>query len=224
MLKPLKLICLLVLFSVAVASAEEIHQYFFRFDIQDKKELSALGKVISIDECSPFDGKTVYAYANDRQMVAFQALGIPYELLPNPGDVGPVAMSDNSRDAMAWDVYPTYTAYVQMMNDFATNYPGLCQIENIGTTNQGRALLVAKISDNVATDESEPEVFYTSSMHGDETTGYVLMLRLIDSLLVGYNAGNTRIQTMVNNMEIYINPLANPDGTYHGGNTSVSGA
>ncbi len=224
MFKPLKLICLLVLFSVAVASAEEIHQYYFRFDIQDKKELSTLGKIISIDECSPFDGKTVYAYANDRQMTAFQALGVPYELLPNPGDVGPVAMTDNARDAMAWDVYPTYTAYVQMMNDFATNYPGLCQIENIGTSNQGRALLVAKISDNVTTDEGEPEVFYTSSIHGDETTGYVLMLRLIDSLLVGYSAGNTRIQTMVNNMEIYINPLANPDGTYRSGNTTVSGA
>ncbi|MGB5137144.1 MAG: M14 family zinc carboxypeptidase, partial [Candidatus Zixiibacteriota bacterium] len=40
----------------------------------------------------------------------------------------------------------------------------------------------------------------------------------------GYTAGNTRIQTMVNNMEIYINPLANPDGTYHAGNTTVSGA
>jgi len=224
MLKSLKLISLCLLLFTVAAMAAEVNQYYFRFEIQDRKELSVLTKIISIDEATPPTGTTVYAYANDRQLAEFQKLGYTYTMLPNPGDVGPVDVAGSSRDAMAWDVYPTYTAYVQMMNDFATNYPDLCQIINIGTTVQGRSLLVAKISDNVATEESEPEVFYTSSMHGDETTGYVLMLRLIDSLLVGYNAGNTRIQTMVDNMEIYINPLHNPDGTYRSGNTTVSGA
>ncbi len=224
MFKALKLSLLGCLLFVSGLQAAELHQYYFRFEIQDRKEISTLTKLISLDECSPFDGKVVYAYANDKQFDHFKTLGYAYELLPNPGDVGEVAMSDNFRDAMAWDVYPTYTAYVQMMNDFVTNYPTLCQLVPIGTTVQGRSLLAVKISDNVTSEENEPEVFYTSSMHGDETTGYVLMLRLIDSLLVGYNAGNSRIQNMVNNMEIYINPLANPDGTYRSGNTTVSGA
>ncbi len=217
----LSIIAALMLINSVLVAAEQ-HQYFFRFDIQDRKELKAIGKVVSIDECSPFDGKTVYAYANDSQWEAFQQLGISYELLPNPGDV-PADMSGSARDAMAWDVYPTYDAYVQMMNDFAANYPSLCQVFSIGTTVQGRQLLVAKISDNVATEENEPEVFYTSSMHGDEITGYVLMLRLIDSLLTGY-AVSPRIATMVNGMEIFINPLANPDGTYRSGNSTVTGA
>ncbi len=224
MFKALKLSLLGFLLFASGLQAAELHQYYFRFEIQDRKEISTLTKLISLDECSPFDGKVVYAYANDKQFDHFKTLGYAYELLPNPGDVGEVAMSDNFRDAMAWDVYPTYTAYVQMMNDFVTNYPTLCQLVPIGTTLQGRSLLAVKISDNVTSEEYEPEVFYTSSMHGDETTGYVLMLRLIDSLLVGYNAGNARIQNMVNNMEIYINPLANPDGTYRAGNTTVSGA
>ncbi len=224
MVKALRLSTLYVLLFVSSLMAADVNQYYFRFEIQDRKELSTLTKLISIDECSKFDGKLVYAYANDRQFEHFRTLGYKYELLPNPGDVGYVAMTDNAKDAMAWDAYPTYTAYEQMMNAFVTNYPSLCQLVAIGTTGQGRLLLAVKISDNVATEEAEPEVFYTSSMHGDETTGYVLMLRLIDSLLVGYTAGNVRIQTMVNNMEIFINPLANPDGTYHGGNASVSGA
>jgi len=49
---------------------------------------------------------------------------------------------------------------------------------------------------------------YTSSMHGDELTGYVLMLRLIDSLLSTYGT-NPRVTNLVNNFEIWINPLAN---------------
>lgn len=224
MFKALKLSLLGLLLFASGLPAAELNQYYFRFEIQDRKEISTLTKMISLDECSPFDGKTIYAYANDQQFEHFKTLGYSYELLPNPGDVGEAAMTDNSRDAMVWDVYPTYTAYVQMMNDYVTNYPSLCQLVTIGTTNQGRQLLAVKISDNVATEENEPEVLFTSSIHGDETTGYVLMLRLIDSLLVGYTAGNARIQNMVNNMEIYINPLANPDGTYRSGNTTVSGA
>lgn len=203
--------------------ANEINQYYLRFEIQDRKELETLTRVLSLDNCGPIDGRTIYAYANDDELAAFQKLGYDYEILPNPGDLIDPAMSDNPRDASAWDTYPTYEAYVQMMNDFATNYPDLCQVFSIGTSVQGRQLLVAKISDNVSVEENEPEVFYTSTMHGDETTGYILMLRLIDSLLVGYGV-SSRITTMVDNMEIYINPLANPDGTYRSGNNTVTGA
>ena len=64
---------------------------------------------------------------------------------------------------------------------------------------------------------------YTSSMHGGETAGYVLMLRLIDTLLSGYGI-TPKITNIVKNVEIWINPLANPDGTYWGGNNTVNQA
>lgn len=48
-------------------------------------------------------------------------------------------------------------------------------------------------------------------------------MHLIDYLLSNYGI-NAEVTDLVNNMEIYINPLANPDGTYAGGNSSVSGA
>ena len=118
-----------------------------------------------------------------------------------------------------WNYFPTYSAYLSLMQQFKTNYPNICKIDTIGTSVEGRLLLVAKISDNVNTDESEPEFFYTSSMHGDETTGYVLLLHFIDYLLSNY--GIPRITNIVN-IEIYINPLAT-DGTLLA-NNSVSGA
>ena len=46
------------------------------------------------------------------------------------------------------------------------------------------------------------------------------MLHLIDYLLTNYGT-DTRVTNMINNMVIWINPLANPDGTYHGGNNTV---
>ena len=72
------------------------------------------------------------------------------------------------------------------MYAFAADYPTLCQVENIGFSEQGREILFAKLSANVSVEENEPELMYSATMHGDETTGYILMLRLIDYLLTNY--------------------------------------
>ncbi|MDD4847397.1 MAG: M14 family zinc carboxypeptidase, partial [Bacteroidales bacterium] len=72
-------------------------------------------------------------------------------------------------------------------------------------------------------EEAEPQVLYTSSIHGDEVTGYVLMLRFIDYLLSHYG-NDTEITDLLDHLEIWICPLANPDGTFHDGNNSVNGA
>jgi len=44
--------------------------------------------------------------------------------------------------------------------------------------------------------------------------GYPLMLRLISYLLSGYGE-DSEVNRLVNGLEIWINPLANPDGTYY---------
>ncbi|MDZ7737732.1 MAG: M14 family zinc carboxypeptidase [Bacteroidales bacterium] len=61
--------------------------------------------------------------------------------------------------------------------------------------------------------------YYSSSnMHGDELQGMVLMLQLAEHLLINADKGGVE-QALTDSLEIWINPLANPDGTYHGGNT-----
>lgn len=199
-------------------------EVYFSFSVASKAELKAISRQISIDN---FRNDTVWAYANRQQFERFSATGYTLNILPHPGDSPGVVMRDQidlqRGTRTTWNFYPTYPAYETLMADFQAMYPDLCQIQTITTLPSGRKILVAKISDNVATDEAEPEFLYTSSMHGDETTGYVLMLQLIEYLLQNYGT-NQEATDLVNNMEIYINPLANPDGTYYGGNNSVSGA
>ena len=57
-------------------------------------------------------------------------------------------------------------------------------------------------------------------MHGDELSGYVLSLRLIDYLLNNYG-DNNKVTYLIDEIDIWINPLANPDGAYYGGNQNV---
>ena len=193
---------------------------YFRFPTPDRTHLDKLARLISLDDVQ--DG-FVYAYANADELRRFKELGYSYETLPHPGTLIIPKMSRSTAALAAWDSYPTYDAYVSMMYQFQSDHPALCQVVQVGSSVLGRAILFARISDNIGSEENEPEVMYTSSMHGDETTGYILCLRFIDSLLTAYGS-DAYITRLVDSLEIWINPLANPDGTYHSGDHTVYGA
>ncbi|MDD5765881.1 MAG: M14 family zinc carboxypeptidase [Candidatus Marinimicrobia bacterium] len=197
-----------------------IPEFYFRFKIENQVELERLTRMISIDNVRNL---TVYAYANRKEFASFSGLGYAYEILPHPGKLIESKTAKSAAEMSAWTSYPTYETYLGMMNRFATDHPDLCQIVSAGTSVNGRQILFAKISNHVDTEEAEPEVMLTSTMHGDEVVGYVLMLRLIDYLLTNY-ATDSRITNLLDSTEIWINPLANPDGTYAGGNSTVFGA
>jgi|WetSurMetagenome_2_1015567.scaffolds.fasta_scaffold11350_2 murein tripeptide amidase MpaA len=202
----------------------ERNEVYFKFYVSSKDVLKKLANEISIDNVKDnVINYEVIAYANTQGMKKFREYHIDFEVMVPPSLQFPVKMSDNIKEITSWDVYPTYDAYVTMMNNFATTYPNICKIVNAGPTIQGRAILFAVISDSVNFRKPKPRFMYSSSIHGDETTGYVSMLRLIDTLLSSYGT-NTKLTDLVKNVEIWINPLANPDGTYHGGNGSVNGA
>ncbi|MDD4672130.1 MAG: M14 family zinc carboxypeptidase [Bacteroidales bacterium] len=200
--------------------AVKAQEYYFKISESDKELVNTkITCTVSIDRV---EGDTIFAYANQKEFEALKALGYLPELLENPTLAIKNRGMATTIDQMAnWDLYPTYEVYRSMMKKFEQDYPGLCKLDSIGTSVQGRKLYVVKISDNVLADEAEHEFFYTSTMHGDETTGYVLMLRLIDYLLSSYGT-DSRVTDMVNSIAIYINPNANPDGTYYGGNHTVN--
>ncbi len=195
-------------------------------EISDK---DAFNKVVSVDHKHSHD--SVYFYVMLPEMEAFNALGIPFSRQPHPNE----GFNPEMIDIDEWNLmkttdcnnnltaYPTYGLYEQIMADFAADFPGICRLENLGTLPSGRKIWAVRITDNPDLDESEPRFLYTSTMHGDETAGYILSIRLIRELLCSYGT-DQRVTDLVNNVEIWINPLANPDGTYYGGNNTVNNA
>ncbi|MBK8552302.1 MAG: T9SS type A sorting domain-containing protein [Ignavibacteria bacterium] len=196
-------------------------EHYFRFPMKPGVDLNILTHIVSLDNVK---NGFAYAYANEEQWVQVNMLGLEIEELPHPSSLYQHEMS--SARLMDWDTYPTYAAYKSMMLQFASAYPDICQLDTIGYSVLNRLILVLKISDNVSLNEDEPEFLYTSSMHGDELVGYILMLRLADYLLSQYGqitSEGIRATKLVNELEIWINPLANPDGTYRlGGDTTVN--
>jgi hypothetical protein len=201
-------------------------EIYFSFQIFGRDEITSLTKIISIDNVKENE---VYAYANRNEFNHFLDLGYNYTLLHPPGSLlseSDLHMGGNQKipnSNIIWNFYPTFDQYVSYMQGFAANHPAICRLDTLGYSTNGRLLLAVKLSDSVTVNRAKPEFFYTSTIHGDEPVGYILMLHLIDSLLSGYGSV-PRITNLLNNYQIYINPLANPDGTYAGGNNTVYGS
>lgn len=222
----MKNISIVLLFlSIFTSVNAQDNEHYFQFRYNHISDLDKLTRLISIDDVR---GDTVYAYANNEQWQNFVRMGYLFKELPHPSSLYVHEMTDDRMSMLDWDKYPTYQAYLAMMRQFVNDYPAICKLDTIGYSVQGRQILAVKISDNVNQNENEPEFFYSSTMHGDETVGYVLLIRLADYLLTQYGLKTPeglRVKNLVNNLEIWINPLANPDGTYRlGGDTTVSKA
>ena len=198
---------------------QEKGEVVFTFKATDQNQFEEINKIVSISH-KRVDAKELQAeaYATKEQFEKFLAFGLSYSVNASDNEIAQEAVSSsrsriNAAWDTSWDVYPKYSEYVAKMQYWAATYPSLCTLQNIGSTPNGRALYVLKISDNASADETEPEFLYTSSMHGDEITGFPNMLRLIDYLLTNYGS-LSEVTNIVNGTEIFICPLANPDGSF----------
>ena len=195
---------------------KEKGEVIFTFKANSKAQFLEINRIVSVSHKAVDENELkAEVYANKEQFQKFLTYGLPYDVTSEDNEI-PQELTANRAAAAwdtTWDAYPKYSEYVAKMQYWATTYPSLCTLQSIGTTPLGRTLYVLKISDNASTDETEPEFFYTSSMHGDEITGYPTMLRFIDYLLTNYGS-LSEITNLVNGTELYINPLANPDGSY----------
>jgi hypothetical protein len=189
------------------------------FDLPSQEMIKSISNIISIENV---DGNRVFGTTNEKNFNRFLKLGLDYKVL-DPVFPESLKMSKNLDELQDWQIYPTYEQYDSLMKKFADDYSELCWLDTIGYSEKGRKLLFVKISDNVNEKEAEPEFMFTSTMHGNETGGFILMLRYIDYLLNNYGS-DSLVTSLVDEIEIWINPLANPDGTYAGGNHTIYGA
>jgi len=117
-----------------------------------------------------------------------------------------------SINKMVFMDYPTHDQITARLKKAVAKRPDVMQLFSIGKSVKGRELWVVKISDQVGTDEVEPEFKYISSMHGDEITGRELTTSLIEEIAEKYEK-DPELTELINNTEIYIMPSMNPDGS-----------
>ena len=196
----------------------ERNEYYFTLSVNSRTEIQAISDLCSVDGT---DGKTVVCYANQQQYDKLLLAGYQPTLQTPPSLRQEAKMWDGNRSTYEWDSYPTYEQYESMMQAFPSSAVDgrTCSYMELGTLNSGRKIMGVRINDGEP--DGKPKFLYTSTIHGDETTGWILMLRLIDELCTNTDS---RIVNLIDNLDIFIFPNTNPDGTYYGGNNTVTGA
>lgn len=190
-------------------------ELYFTFILPKSISIKTISHLISIDKISE---KKVYAYGNRKEITKFLNLGIDFTIeQQTPANIRLKAISKNYT---SWNQYPTYTQYDSMMKHYPIAFPSLCRLVEIGKSISGRSLYFMRLGKNPLYHMKKPEVMFSGCMHGDELISYILPLRLIDYLLNNYNT--PEIKALMDTAEIWICPLANPDGTYFGGNNNVT--
>ena len=198
----------------------ERDEYYFTLNVQQASEIQTINSICSVDGT---DGKNVVCYANQEQYDKLLKAGYKPTLQTPPSMREEAKMWNGNRATYEWNSYLTYEQFESMMEGFPTEAVSgrTCTLLDLGTlsTTNHRRILGVRI--NNGQPDGKPKFLYTSTMHGDEVTGMILMLRLIDEFCT---SNDSRITNILNNVDLFIFPCTNPDGTYYGGNSTVTGA
>jgi hypothetical protein len=107
--------------------------------------------------------------------------------------------------------YHDYAEMVAELQQAAFDHPAILSLSSLGLAYEGRTLWVVKISDNVGTDEDEPEVLFTHHQHAREHLTVEQGLYTLKMLTDEYGI-DSRITNIVDSREIWLVFDANPDG------------
>jgi len=179
-------------------------------------ELARLG--IDIDAVG--DG-WVRAYLSPSEVQLVELLGYVVRRIPNQA-LRMARALDAKGDRDEYHNYAQLTTYLQ---GIAADHPSITRLVSIGQTVQGRELWFMKITDNPDTEENEPEFKYISTMHGDEPVGTENCLKFIDLLTDNYELASPDrdLERLVDEVEIWILPMMNPDGNNAGSRYNAHG-
>lgn len=174
----------------------------------DRPQTKAICDSLKIEPLFEGNGKYCDYAINKNQIITIIEKGLKFEILSKRMLFPPSVIS-------AVEVDSIYHSYAEMENrilSWVAAYPEIALAETIGFSQQEqRAIYAFKISDNVSLDEDEPVVFFDGTHHACEVMGLEICLALIDTLLSNYAIDST-IADLVNNSEIWLIPLVNPDG------------
>ncbi len=109
-------------------------------------------------------------------------------------------------------LYHTYEETIEFLKGMEMRYPHISKLFVIGrSTRFGYPVYAMKISDNVNFEEDEIRILVDGMHHAREPLGNEICLSFIEHLLTRYEVDG-KVRNWVNNYEITVIPILNPEG------------
>lgn len=121
---------------------------------------------------------------------------------------------DNQPPPADAGLYHTYAEIDKELHDLQVAFPQIAKVFDLGQSHEERKIWAIKISDNVSVEEDEPEILFMGGHHAREWISVDVPFLLAKYLLENYSA-DASITNYVDQGEIWIIPLLNPDGHQH---------
>lgn len=209
----------LIVIMPAVSGAAE--RRTARVDVTAPTDIRLLQKLgVDIDRV---DGQIVHVYVSSEEFEKTSALGLAIAWEPDPAaERFRALLAQGKRSGNPLETYHDYDELTAELQSLAASRPDICLLLSAGRSVQNRELWVLKISDHPANEEDEPEFRYISTIHGDEPVGTEMLIYLSRHLIGQYGV-DAAITELVDETEIYILPLLNPDGNALGSRYNANG-
>jgi hypothetical protein len=170
---------------------------------QARSAIAATGAVIN-----SFEHGSLNITATPEEIAAIQQLGLKpqrQDAMPRTNDASPLDFPSADSN------YHNFAEMTAVINQAVADHPNLLSKTVIGRSVENREMVAVKISDNVGTDEDEPEVLFTHHQHAREHLTVEMALYLINEFTDRYGS-DAAITNAVDTREIWIIPDLNPDG------------
>ncbi len=171
-----------------------------RFYIESKVDIENLIK-LGLDDMASVNLRKGY--------VDFVLDEVQYQKLRNlyPNEI--LLRGSDYKTLINFGPYYTYNEAMNEIDNFYNNYPNLVSAPFIvGISWENRLIKGIKISSN---SNQKPVIWFNAAIHAREPAGVSALLGFANYLLKNYNK-NLEIKYLLDNRDIYIIPVTNPDG------------
>ena len=130
----------------------------------------------------------------------------------------PEKLFDNVKEENNYYGTDEFHSYTEIKNNFiqlADENPDIAGYHVFGTSVQNREIFALKITTNPGVEEDEPEVVFWGCIHGNEYAAAEIPYMYANYLIMNYGT-IPEIAEYIQNNEIWIYPIINPDGRTNG--------
>jgi len=193
----------------------EARVYFSDYNQLVDRLGSLLGELDVCTHGTAPDGRNFLLIDTDiEQLKAIRAGGLETEVTWNDIRDKFRAMTGCNPDDGSFRDFGYFFNYWEMrdtISHLAASFPLIVRIDSSMRSFRNKPLYCLKISDNPETNESEPQVFINAASHAREPLGTHACVAFASLLCKNYGT-DSLVTWLVNNREIYIVPVMNPDG------------
>jgi len=213
-------VLLLVLCLAAAASAESPKYALVRVALDAPGVEATLSANPGLDVVARKSGHHVEIVALPKDLDWLDQAGVRYEVVEPDME----AMYASRNKGLNFGLFHTYSETVTWLDELHALYPEVVSAKwSLGNSHQGNPIWCVRVSDNPEVDEAgEPEILFDALHHAREVMASETATMLVEYFGSHYGV-DPEITWLLDNREIYIVPIVNPDGFLYNESTNPTG-